>query len=69
MIRFRLDEAGASLRSFAYSYSSLEDEEEKLPREFIFDRPFLLYVHKRHSANPYFAMWVENTELLEIASN
>jgi hypothetical protein len=30
----------------------------------IFDRPFLLWLRHRGSALPYFAVWVENSELL-----
>ncbi|HNY27669.1 MAG TPA: hypothetical protein PKH31_09840 [Candidatus Sumerlaeota bacterium] len=57
-IAFRLDRYGAEIRS-----------EFKMPclpvsTHYIFNRPFLLYMKKRGATQPYFAMWVENAELL-----
>ncbi len=57
-IQFRLDRNGVELRS-----------ESKLlmlpvPTLYIFDRPFLLYMTKRGAEKPYFAMWIDNAELL-----
>ena len=37
------------------------------PRRLAFDRPFLLYLKERESDVPYFAMWIENEEVLEPA--
>ncbi len=31
---------------------------------YIFDRPFLLYLKKRAGGRPYFAMWIDDPELL-----
>jgi hypothetical protein len=31
---------------------------------YVFDRPFLIYLKKRGATRPYFAMWVDNAELL-----
>jgi hypothetical protein len=37
-----------------------------LPRNFHFDKPFLVYVKKRQEgANPFFVMWVDNAELMK----
>jgi len=68
MIRFRLDEEGAVLESFA----ELEEMEALLgdsepppkPRQFIFDKPFLIFLKQADAPAPYFAMWVENLEVL-----
>ena len=35
-----------------------------MPRTFIFDRPFFIFVRKRDSSTPFFAMHVANAELL-----
>jgi hypothetical protein len=59
MIEFSLDRNGAELRS--ESRLGLKGG----PREFYFDRPFLLYVKKRDAEHPFFVMWVENDELLQ----
>jgi len=64
VIRFRLDESGAKLESFAY-YDGLGIGGN--PREFVFDKPFLVYLKRRDSDNPYFVMWIENAEVLERA--
>jgi hypothetical protein len=34
------------------------------PRLFVLDRPFLLYLKKPNAKWPFFAMWVDNAELL-----
>jgi hypothetical protein len=62
-IRFRLDETGARLESDAY----IEAKDAALPepRKFIFDKPFLVYLKRRSSEVPYFALWVETAEVLE----
>jgi hypothetical protein len=57
-ILFRLDRSGAELASEAKTYMLPE------PTHFTFDRPFLVYMKKRGEKMPYFAMWVDNAELL-----
>ncbi len=57
-IEFRLDRSGALLESQALVGISAT------PREFFFDRPFLIYMKKRDAARPFFVMWVDNAELL-----
>lgn len=57
-IRFKLDETGASLKSEAIAAAS------KMPRRFIFNKPFLVLLQARGAENPYFALWVGNAELL-----
>ena len=59
-IAFFLHRKGAELKSEAKSYASSADA----PRDFLFDRPFLLCMKKRNTDAPYFVMWIENAELL-----
>jgi hypothetical protein len=57
-LEFRLDRSGAVLNAQArFAVTAL-------PREFIFDRPFLVYMQKRGAEHPFFVMWVDNAELL-----
>ncbi len=65
MIEFRLDREGVVLRSEAeiQTYTGIEAAAPGR-REFIFDRPFLLYVALRSAENPVFAVWIDNEELL-----
>ncbi len=57
-IEFRLDRSGALLESQALIAIAAT------PREFLFDRPFLIYMKKRDAERPFFVMWVDNAELL-----
>ncbi len=62
-IRFRLDEQGAILKSEAIMYKCAGGLE---PRQFIFDRPFLILLERRGAERPYFALWVDNAEILAL---
>jgi hypothetical protein len=62
-IRFRLNEKGAMLKSEAKIFMATGIE-YPLPRNFIFDRPFLIYLKQKDGKYPYFAMWVDNAELM-----
>jgi hypothetical protein len=64
VIRFLLDETGARLESEAEIVDE-DDSEYPKPRQFIFDKPFLVFLREPPATEPYFAMWVENAELLE----
>jgi len=57
-IQFRLDRSGAAVEGEATIAA------KAIPREFVFDRPFLIYMQKRGAAQPFFVMWVDNAELL-----
>ncbi len=57
-IAFRLDRSGAEIRS-EFKMPCLP-----APTHYVFNRPFLLYMKMRGATQPYFAMWVENAELL-----
>jgi len=59
-ITFRLDRYGAMLESEATIAVSA------IPRYFHFNRPFLVYMKKRGREQPFFMMWVDNAELLNI---
>lgn len=61
-IHFRLDESGARIKSEA-SGTLFGDFPT---REFEFDRPFLVMLMKKGAKYPYFAMWVENTEVMMV---
>ncbi len=56
-VRFKLDETGAVLKSWAVAI-------ESLPQPLIFDKPFLLMLQRVGAETPYFALWVANAELL-----
>ncbi|MBI9016400.1 MAG: hypothetical protein JEZ07_03965 [Phycisphaerae bacterium] len=58
-ISFRLDRSGA----FVVSEGNA-DLMECQPRDFKFNRPFMIYLKKRDGGEPFFAMWVDNAELL-----
>ncbi|MBN2577889.1 MAG: hypothetical protein JXB10_02775 [Pirellulales bacterium] len=57
-IYFRLDRSGAELKSESKLYCA------PVPIYYVFDHPFLIYMKKRNAKNPYFAIWVDNAELL-----
>lgn len=68
---FVLNERGAKLESTAEIETEIaEGGFEPLPppppiRKFHFDRPFLVLLREQKSHEPYFALWLENTELME----
>jgi hypothetical protein len=57
-IQFCLDRGGVELASEAKIHV------KPFPSFYLADRPFLVYVKKRGADRPFFAMWVENAELL-----
>jgi hypothetical protein len=60
-IRFRLDERGALLKSEGIVWASKCAVE---PINYIFDKPFLIMLQYKDAKQPYFALWVDNSELL-----
>jgi len=60
-ISFVLDEKGAILKSIS-SFSLSKDDIES--RYLVFNQPFLLYMKEEGAQYPYFAMWIENTDLM-----
>lgn len=57
-ICFKLDRSGAELTSEAVKVWKAG------PRDYHFDRPFLIAIRKRGCEQPFFVMWVANSELL-----
>jgi len=64
-IQFRLNKGGASLRSKAQLYMSMSAGIDPDWHNFNFTRPFLLILKQRDAQHPFFAMWVDNAELLQ----
>ncbi len=60
-ICFRLDEKGARLESTA----NQRGDSAGGPAQSIFDKPFLHYLKKKSSEEPYLAIWIETPELLK----
>lgn len=58
-IRFRMDEKGVVLKSQAHVIVG-----RSLYRCLVFDKPFLLMLKRTNAKVPYFAMWVDNPEVL-----
>lgn len=59
-IEFQLDRCGAMVESEAV----MRIGGGGTPRSFLFNRPFLVCMKKRDAEHPFFAMWVDNAELL-----
>ena len=58
VIEFKLDRQGAAVSSESKAIT------KKGGLDFMFNRPFLLYMKKRGAKHPFFVMWVDNAELL-----
>jgi len=56
--RFRLDEKGAVIKSESAYWLSAGH------RSFYFNKPFLVLLMRRTAAQPYFALWIANEEML-----
>lgn len=65
---FQLDESGAAVESEATIICTTGIEEENpnkpQPKKMIFNRPFYILLKRTDAANPYFVLWVANSELL-----
>jgi hypothetical protein len=62
LVRFRLDERGAMLQSeAAVAVNSAMSAE---PIDLVFDKPFLILLQRVDAGAPYFALWIDNAELL-----
>lgn len=67
---FVLDEIGAEIESESEmaveaSEEAFEEEYEKpKPKKMIFDKPFLILLKRTDIKNPYFGLWITNTELM-----
>jgi len=56
-VRFRLDETGAVIKSEAIFAAGIG-------ANLVFDKPFLVMLKKQGRSVPYFALWVDNPEIL-----
>jgi hypothetical protein len=65
---FILDENGAEVESEAHFFASdsVGIPEKAHPKNMSFNKPFLILIGKKRRQNPYFVMWVENAELIEM---
>ncbi|HEV8061245.1 MAG TPA: hypothetical protein VGP68_15300 [Gemmataceae bacterium] len=63
-VEFLLDAEGAGATSSAISSTKSSMERARIPTDFKFDRPFLIYLKKRDAKHPFFVMWVNDAELL-----
>lgn len=66
---FILDESGAEIESEAEikaetAVQMKEEYEKPKPKKMIFDKPFLILLKRTDSKNPYFGLWITNTELM-----
>jgi hypothetical protein len=61
-VAFKMDEAGATVRSTAYSVDFGGGSSR--PRRFLFDRPFLLTLWKKGAKQPYLAVWIASSDVL-----
>lgn len=64
-VRFEMNEKGVRLRSESHmSIGCGGPMTPESPHIMIFDKPFLVVLQRRDREMPYFAMWVDNAELL-----
>ena len=62
---FILNENGAVVESEAFALVDSAGEPTKIkPKKMVFDKPFFIVIKRAESTNPYFVMWVQNSELL-----
>jgi hypothetical protein len=64
MVQFRMNRKGVEIKSFAQG-DWANGHEERPNASFIFDRPYLVVLRTRADGRPFFAMWVDNAELLQ----
>lgn len=64
---FILDESGAEIESEAKEITEAIEEmyEKPKPKKMIFDKPFLILLKRTDAKNPYFSLWITNTELMK----
>ena len=62
-IDFELNNVGGSVKSEAVIDSAMNDENENV-RKMIFDSDFILYLKEENKEQPYFALKVDNTDIL-----
>ncbi|MEN8126700.1 MAG: hypothetical protein ABFR90_02725 [Planctomycetota bacterium] len=64
-IRFQMDEEGVKLKSESnMSFGCSASYQPRTQHIMVFDKPFLVMLKNKSSKKPYFAMWIQNPELL-----
>lgn len=63
-IKFKLDEKGVILESYAAIIGSKSVSFSPGTKQLIFDKPFLFCLKEKTGKYPYFVMWVDNAELM-----
>lgn len=63
-IAFRLDGTEAVSATRTKLKAKKTEMLKEGPREFLFDRPFLIIIKKRDAKQPYLVMWIANAELM-----
>jgi len=63
-ILFQLGRCGAILKSEGRLEEHMGDMDLPTPKLFLCDHPFLIFMRQRGADAPYFAMWVDNAEVL-----
>ncbi|GLC29914.1 hypothetical protein [Clostridium omnivorum] len=61
-VLFKLNETGATLKSEVKI--TMTKSAPMVTHRLVFDKPFLLMLKEKDAAYPYFAIWVQNAELL-----
>jgi serine protease inhibitor len=64
LVQFKFNEEGAKLKSEAVAVTKSAILVGHESPQLIFDKPFLILMERKGAANPYFALWVDNPELL-----
>jgi len=67
--RFQLDEKGVRLRGESHvAFGCSASPPPHISRVMVFDEPFLILLKRARADAPYFALWVDNPEILGAAS-
>jgi hypothetical protein len=66
-LQFKMDRKGARVISSAHLPVDWNNghPEETDPDRYVFDRPFLIVMKQRGSAQPFLVMWIEHAELMQ----
>jgi hypothetical protein len=65
-IEFKISRKGVIIKSRAYDPALIANGHEPGPNEFKFERPYLIVLKRRDGKEPFFVMWVENAELMQL---
>lgn len=63
-IEFTLTEKGAELKSKAEMGMTKTALPSNKPKNLVLDKPFLLYMKEKGNKKPYFAIWINNSDLM-----